>query len=497
MEMITISICLSTFVAFLFLKPFLKQRTTSNLNPPPSPWRLPVLGNLHQLSLHPHRSLGSLSQRYGPLMLLHFGRVPILVVSSADTAHDVMKTHDLKVSNRPKTKVIDKLFNGGRDLAFSPYGEYWRQMKSICVLNLLTKKTIRSFENIREEEINIMLHKLEKASSSSSRVNLSELITTLTNDVITRVVLGRKYSSEEGGNNSNNLVRRFMELLGAFPLGEYIPSLAWIDRLRGLDKKIEEIHNEIDGFLEKVVQEHVDADEPKSDFVDILLSTQRDKTTTFELDRSGLKILVLDMLLGGSSTTFTLLEWTMTELMRRPECMKKLQDEIRSVSMDNLYVSEKEVEKMNYLHMVIKEVLRLHPPTPLIPRMLTEDVKLNEYDIAAGTQVIINLWAIQRDSVTWGPDAEEFKPERHLDSTLNFEGQNFNFIPFGSGRRLCPGSRLSLAMAEVTLANLVNRFDWRVEPNPLGDDKLDLLEATGLDVCRKFPLIVLPSSNAT
>lgn len=494
MEIILISLSLTTLLSFMFLKSFLRQTTTTKLNPPPSAWRLPVIGNLHQLSLHPHRALCSLSHRYGPLMILYFGRVPTLVVSSADTALDALKTHDLKFSNRPVTKMVDKLLNSGRDLAFAPYGEYWRQVKSLCALNLFSKKTIQSFGYIREEEITLMMDKLAKASSSSSTVNLSALLTTLTNDVITRVVLGRKYSGEEGGNNSNNIVRRFNELLGTYPLGEFVPSLAWIDWIQGLDKKVEKVNKEIDVFLEKVVQEHEDADQDMSAFVDILLSTQKDKTTPFELDRAGLKILLVELLFAGSATTFTLMEWTMTELLRHPECMKKLRDEILSVSKHNLYVSEKEVEKMNYLNMVIKEVLRLHPSGPLIPRLVSDDVKVNGYDIAAGTRVLINLYAIQRDTATWGPDAEKFRPERHFDSPLDLEGQNFKYFPFGSGRRRCPGDGLALPLVELTLANLVKRFNLRFEGGPKGDNKPDLLEATGLDVCRKFPLIVSPFS---
>ncbi|KAF8097107.1 hypothetical protein N665_0294s0013 [Sinapis alba] len=493
MEIILISLCLATFLAFLFLKPLLTRITTTKVKLPPSPWRLPVIGNFHQLSLHPHRSLHSLSLRYGPLMLLHFGCVPVLVVSSAEVAHDVMKTHDIKFSDRPRNKTVDKLLNG-REIAFSPYGEYWRQAKSICVSNLLTIKTIQSFENIRAEEINTMMEKLEKASSLSSPINLSKLFTTLTNDVIRRIVLGKKYSSERGGGYiSQDIVRRFIELMGAFPLSDFIPVLSWIDRIRGLDDKVEEVYNELDVFLEKLVQEHEDTDEDRSDFLYILLSLQRDKTTPIELDRSDLKLILLDMLVGASVTTFTLLEWTMTELMRHPECMKKLQDEIRSVSAHDLCVTEKEVEKMSYLNLVIKEVLRLHPPVPIIPRLLREDVELHGYDIAAGTQVLINAWAIQRDITTWGPDTEEFRPERHLDLLVDFQGLNFKYIPFGSGRRRCPGIRFALALVEVTLANLVKRFNWRVEVGTMGDNKPDLAEAIGLDVCRKFPLIVCPS----
>ncbi|KAG7532756.1 Cytochrome P450 [Arabidopsis thaliana x Arabidopsis arenosa] len=477
------------------------KRTTTKLNPPPSPWRLPVIGNLHQLSLHPHRSLHSLSLRYGPLMLLHFGRVPTLVVSSADMAHDVMKTNDLKFADRPKRKAVSTFLNGGRDVAFSPYGESWRQFKSICVMHLLSKKMVRSFEKVREEEINVMMEKVEKAASSSSPLNLSGLLSSLTSDLICRIALGRKYSSdgEEVGNTYNvkEIVRKTMELSGSFPLGEYIPSLAWIDTIRGVDDKVEEVSNKIDSFLEKAVQEHVEdhADKERSDFVDILVSIQRDKTMGFEFGNSEIKNLILDVFLGGTATTFTLLEWTMTELMRHPECMKKLKDDIYSASTTTakLYVSEEEVANMKYLKAVIKEVLRLHPPVPIILRGLCEDVKLKGYDIAEGTLVIINAWAIQRDTETWGADAEEFRPERHLDTLVEFEGQDFMYIPFGSGRRRCPGIRFGLTMAEVTLANLVKRFDWRAKVKPLGHDKPDLAEATGVDVCRKFPLVVFPS----
>ncbi|KAJ4899856.1 hypothetical protein Rs2_13807 [Raphanus sativus] len=496
MEMILVYLCLTTLLALLFLKQLFKRTTTTKLNLPPSPWRLPIVGNFHQLSLNPQRSFRSLSLRYGPLMLLHFGRVPVLVVSSAEVAHDVMKTHDRLFANRPITKTVDKVTNGGRDLVFAPYGEYWRNIKTLCIVHLLTNKMVRSFHKDREEEINILMEKLGKASSSSSTINLSQLFITLTSDVMSKVALGRKYSSDQDTIDIKTLVRTFARILGTFPVANYIPSLAWIDWIRRLDGKVEDVSKTFDDFLEKVVQEHdVDAEKKRSGFVDTLLSIQREKMTPFVFDKSDIKLIILDMFLGGSATTSSLLEWTMTELMRHPECMRKLRDEICSVSMHNLYVNEEDIEKMNYLNAVIKETLRLHPPlSVLIPRQLSEDIKLKGYDIAAGTQVIINAWAIQRDNATWGPDAEEFKPERHLNSSWDFQGQDYKFIPFGSGRRLCPGIRLALVLVEVTVANLVKRFDWRVPVGPHGMDKPDLAEAAGIEACRKFPLIVFPTS---
>ncbi|XP_006294021.2 indoleacetaldoxime dehydratase [Capsella rubella] len=493
-KMLMFSLCLTTILTLVLLRKFLK-RTAIKVNRPPSPWRLPLIGNLHQLSLHPHRSLRSLSLQYGPLMLLHFGRVPILVVSSGEAAQEVLKTHDHKFANRPRSKAVRGLMDGGRDVVFAPYGEYWRQMKSVCILNLLTNKMVSSFETVREEEVNAMIRKLEKASSTSSSENLSELFITLPSDVTSRVALGRKHSEDETARDLKKRVRQIMELLGEFPIGEYVPLLAWLDRVRGFNGKIKEVSQGFSDLMDKVVQEHLEAGNQKADFVDILLSIEKDKNNGFQVERNDIKFMILDMFIGGTSTTSTLLEWTMTELIRKPECLKKLQDEIRSTMMPNTsYIKEKEVENMRYLKAVIKEALRLHPSLPLIlPRLLSEDVKVKGYNIAAGTEVIINAWAIQRDTAVWGPDAEEFKPERHLESALDYHGKDLNYIPFGSGRRICPGIGLALGLAEVTVANLVGRFDWKVEAGPNGDDS-DLAEAIGIDVCRKFPLIAFPTS---
>ncbi|KAL9280547.1 Cytochrome P450 71A15 [Arabidopsis thaliana] len=478
MEIIIISLCLATILAFLLLKPLL-NRTVAKDNLPPSPWRVPVIGNLHQLSLHPHRSLRSLSHRYGPLMLLHFGRVPILVVA-----------------NRPRLKVIETILNGGREVVFSPYGDYWRQIKTVCVVHLLNKKMVQSFAKVREEERSVMMEKVEKASSDSSPLNLSKLLITLTSDVASRVSFGKKHSNEASMSDFKNQVRKITELVGGFPVSEYIPCLAWIDQIRGLYNRAERVSKNFGDLMDKVVQEHLDAtNKPTKDFVDILLSFERQNKDGIEVRRSDIKFIILDIFLGGTTTTNSLLEWTMTELIRHPECMKKLQDEIRGDATKlPIYRSHEEVEDMKYLKAVIKEGLRLHPPFPLlVPRLLTQDVKLKGYDIAAGTQVITNAWAIQRDIVTWGIDAEEFRPERHLDSPLDFRGTNFEYIPFGSGRRICPGIGFAMALVEVTLANLVNRFNWRMDAR-LSGDEYDLAEATGIDVCRKFPLIVFPSN---
>ena len=283
-----IRIILLSLIIFVTILFFIKQKKGKKSNTPASPPRLPLIGNLHQLGRHPHRSLCSLSNRYGPLMLLRFGLVPVLVVSSADVARDILKTYDRVFASRPRSKIFEKIFYEARDVALAPYGEYWRQMKSVCVLHLLTNKMVRSFRNVRQEEISLMMEKIQK--SSTLQVNLSELLGSLTNDVISRVALGRKYSDET---DFKELMKRLTKLLGEFCVGTYVPWLAWIDWISGLDGQLKKTGNDLDEFLEKVVQDHVDGDAQRTDFVDVLLRIQREKSVGFEIDRLSIKAIIL------------------------------------------------------------------------------------------------------------------------------------------------------------------------------------------------------------
>ncbi|KAJ1417590.1 Cytochrome P450 [Sesbania bispinosa] len=192
---------LLVLLSLVFIIKWYSNSATSK-NSPPSPPRIPLLGNLHQLGLFPHRTLQSLAQKYGPLMLLHFGKVPVLVVSSADAASMVMKTHDLVFCDRPQRKIFGILLYGFKDVATAPYGEYWRQLRSVCVFHLLSHKRVQSFRRVRKEETARMMEKIKECSSSSLPVNLSNLCSAVTSDIICRVALERDTVKEEGGNFS-------------------------------------------------------------------------------------------------------------------------------------------------------------------------------------------------------------------------------------------------------------------------------------------------------
>jgi len=194
-----------------------------------------------------------------------------------------------------------------------------------------------------------------------------------------------------------------------------------------------------------------------------------------------------DMFSGGTDTTYTVLEWAMTELLRHPNILKEVQKEIRAVTREKSYVNEDDLEKMKYLKAVIKETLRVHPPVPLlVPRLSTQDATINEYNIPARTAVIINSWAIHRDPAFWD-EPDKFNPERFLNTPTDFRGQDFQLIPFGGGRRICPGISFAIASIELVLANLVHKFDW-ILPGGVNPETLDTDECIGFTIHRKTPL---------
>ncbi|XP_047983777.1 cytochrome P450 71A6-like [Salvia hispanica] len=488
-----LAVLISTYLFLIFLH---KWRRSHSPEPrkrlPPSPPKLPLIENLLQLGSAPHRSLLSLSRRHGPLMLLHFGKVPVLIASSAEAAREIMKNQDLIFLNTPQLSIASRLFYDSRDVVFAPYGEYWRQNRSICVLHLLSSKRVESYRRVREEETSLMVDKIRRLCASSKPVNLSDVIYAMTNDVISRVTLGKKYGSES---DFKETFAEFGELVGILPLWEYIPCLRWMRRFDGLDKRVERAAEKMDRFLEVVIEEHRvrerrEGDGGELDFVDILLDFQRENASLTPIEDDTIKAIVLDMFSAGTDTTFTALEWAMTELIRNPEAMKTLQNEVREVAGSKDEIDEQDLEKMSYLKAVMKESLRLHSPIPLLVRReSTQDTIVLGYDVASGTRVMINVWAISRDSSLW-KYPEEFCPERFLGMGIDFRGLHFELTPFGAGRRGCPGITFAVAVDELALAKLVHKFDFRL-PNGLKMKELDASESSGATIHKKCPLIVV------
>ncbi|XP_058763188.1 cytochrome P450 71A1-like [Vicia villosa] len=471
-----------------------KTKTKTNLNQLPSPPKLPFIGNLHQLGTLPHRSLRDLSLKYGNMMLLQLGQkqTPTLVISSGEVAMEIMKNHDIVFSNRPQHIAPKILLYGCTEVGFGNYGENWRQKRKICVLELLSVKSVKSFQGIREEEVEEMVSKLREASSKKTCVNLSKMFVSTTNNIVCKSALGRKC---EGDGNVKELARKVMIYLTTFVVGDYFPSLGWIDVLSGKIGEFKDTFRALDALFDKVIEERlalkkIEKDQfEKKGFVDMLLQLKEDGMLGFELTNNDIKGILMDMFVGGTDTTSATLEWTISELVRHPSTMKKVQEEVRRVVSNKSKVEESDINQMPFLKCVVKEILRLHPATPLMaPRETMSRVNLKGYDIPEKTMVYVNNWAIQRDPKNW-ENPEEFIPERFEHSQVDFRGQDFQFIPFGFGRRGCPGVNFGIATVEYILANLLYWFDWETKS---GKQDIDMSEVFGLVVSMKEPLHLKP-----
>ncbi|PKU68847.1 cytochrome P450 71A1-like [Dendrobium catenatum] len=482
-------------IIFFFLH---RRKASSPTRLPPRPPGLPLLGNLHQLGSLPHRSLNSLSKKYGPLILLQLGvTAPTVVVSSAEIAEQVMKAQDLIFASRPPSSLANHLLYNSTDVAFSPYSDYWRMIKKICVVHLLSSKCVQSYKSVREEEVALLIADIRAASVAAEAVNLSKRLVVLTNDILCRVALGRKYSGET---KFGEMLEEFTKLLGCFPVADFVPWLGWIDVLTGLNARVRRNSKELDELLEQILEERlhrkrsktIGADEEVLDLVDVLLSVKdqhEGNDAAIPLQKEHIKAVILDMFAGGTDTTFTVLEWAMAELIHHPTCMQDVQKEIRDVVGSKEFVEEEDIDRLTYLKAIIKETLRFHVPVALlVPRVATENTLLQGYGIPAGTRIIINAWAIARDPNYWDRP-EEFWPERFIDCNVEFKGQDFQFTPFGAGRRACPGIGFAIATIECALANLLHHFDWEV-PKEMRDEALDMSELRGITIHKKSPLLL-------
>ncbi|TKW02483.1 hypothetical protein SEVIR_8G246830v4 [Setaria viridis] len=469
-----------------------RSRTEKLLRKLPSPpFKLPIIGHLHLIGSLPHHSLRDLAKRHGPdVMLLRLGAVPTLVVSSPRAAKAVLRTHDHVFASRPHSAVADVLFYGCTDVGFAPYGEYWRQARKVITTHLLTAAKVRSNRAAREQEVQLVLAKVTAAAAMGIAVDVSKLFSFFANDIVCQAVTGR-LPREQG---RNQLFRELLEtnakLLGGFNLDDYFPSLARLDLVSAKAVKHRKIWDDLlDSLIDKHKTKPVDG-EDEEDFIDVLLSVQQE----YGLTRDNVKAILMDMFEAGTDTTYIALDYAMAELMRNPKVMTKLQAEVRGcATRGKELVTEQDLSGMSYLTAVMKESMRLHAPGPLlIPHLSMAEWEVEGYTIPSGTRVIVNAWALGRDSTYW-ESAEEFMPERFMeeavDAASDFQGNDFRFLPFGSGRRMCPGINFTTATFEIILANLIYHFNWELLPRSTG---VDMSESYGMDVHRKEKLLLIP-----
>nr|WNO46794.1 cytochrome P450 82D215 [Tripterygium hypoglaucum] len=493
----------------------LKSKPNNYRLPPKAGGAWPMIGHLHLLGgpQPPHKTLGDMADKYGPIFTINLGVHRALVVSNSDVAKECLTTHDKVFANRPKSLATEHLGYNQALFGFSSYGPYWRQMRKITTLELLSSHRLETLKHVRESEIKNSIKQLyqlwvqaQSASPTSQvLVDLKKWSGDVTANVIFRIIVGKRSVSEEGQEDVRwkKVLRDFIELSGKFVVADALPFLRWLD-LGGEEKAMKKTAKELDGYVGEWLEDHKKKKRlsyggdriVEEDFMDVMLSildgdSQPEELTVYSADTVN-KAASLGLIMAGSDTTTVTLVWALSLLINNRHVLNKAQEELDAHIGRERLVKESDMKSLVYIEAIIKETLRLYPAGPLsVPHESMEDCNVSGYHVPSGTRLLFNLWKIHRDPNIWGEDPCEFRPERFLTTHkhVDVKGQNFELIPFGAGRRICPGVLFSLQVLQLTLTNLLHGFDIST-PN---DEPIDMTESIGLTNLKATPIEVVLS----
>ncbi|CAM8876890.1 unnamed protein product [Rhodiola kirilowii] len=494
MDVLVFIICLLFTISFIIFIAKTLKGSYSNL--PPGPRPLPLIGNLHQLGVAPHKSLAKLAQTHGSIMSLKLGQVTAIVISSASAARLVLQKQDISFANR---SVPDSMRAYGHDevsVVWRPLSSEWRELKRICISEIFSNQKMESCASLRQQKVDQLVRDVSQSASLGKPVQIGEAAFKTMLSLISSMFLSVDvtHGDTEAASEFKRSFASVMELGGIPNLVDFFPWLKWIDPQRikarmtaHFEKILKLVGSKIDERMEERAEQGSVSEtrDVLDTLVNILLGNKEG------VSRKEIEHLIMELLIAGTDTTSSTVEWAMSEVLRSPQTLCRAKAELEQVSGKGVAIREKDLAYMPYLQAIIKETMRLHPVVPfLVPRTTLDQVELSSFTIPRGARIMINAWAIGRDPSTWD-NPECFEPERFLGSDVDFRGQNFELIPFGGGRRMCPGISLGFKMAALILGSLVNSFDWKLEGGMKTED-IDMDEKFGLSVQKIHPLCAIP-----
>ncbi|CAA0812868.1 Cytochrome P450 98A3 [Striga hermonthica] len=486
-------------ISFLALLAAYKLFQRLRFKLPPGPRALPVVGNLYDLKPVLVRCFTEWSQIYGPIFSVYFGSHLSVVVNSAELAKEVLKDNDQQLAYRNRTRQINKFSKNGMDLIWSDYGPHYVKVRKLCTLELFSMKRIEALRPIREDEVTAMVESIfkdcVKPENKGKALVLREYLGMMAFLHITRLSFGKRFMDSNGvidqqGEELKGILNNGIKLGTKKSFAEFLPWLRFL--FKAENEALNEHDLRADSFTKKIMEEHTLARKKtgntKNHFVDALLTLQKD----YDLSEDTVIGLLWDMISAGMDTTTITVEWALAEMVRNPRVQQKLQDELDRVVGRDRVMTEADIPNLPYLQHVTKECFRLHPPTPLmLPHKANTNVKIGGFDIPKGATVSVNAWAIARDPAVW-KDPLEFRPERFQIEDVDMKGTDFRFLPFGSGRRICPGAQLAIFLVSSMLGHMVHHFTLD-PPEGVRPEDMDMMEQPGTVTYMRTPLEVVPT----
>ncbi|KAF9624069.1 hypothetical protein IFM89_007767 [Coptis chinensis] len=493
----TILTIAASVLAF-FLLPIIIQRKNWH-NAPPGPTGWPILGYLPYLTDRLHEDLFHLAKTYGPLYSLKMGQKPVIVVSSPEITKEILKNQDATFSSRTITEAVRCVTYDATSLVFVPYGARWRLLRKLLTTELFSSRAIELLQPARKLQVHGLLKTLHSAYMTKTSINMADSTFVVSANLISNLVCSKILfdNSKKEGRDLKEMVWEILEVVGAPNLADLIPFLKVFDP-QGLKKRVWKVVKRFDDFFEKLIDERLEErkkglkinENGRLDMLDVFLDYRSDKKDDElkQFSRVDIKGMLSDMFVAGTDTSSSTVEWGMTEILKRPDIYKKVMAELDEVVGKDRFVEENDIPKLTYFQAAVKEVFRLHPGVPLlIPRRTNEACEVYGYQVPKHCIVFVNVWGMARDPKVW-PEPLEFKPERFLGSELDVKGQDFEVLPFGTGRRSCVGMPLGHRMVHYSLASLLQAFEWNFPTDMLED----MTEKVGITLQKAKTLVGIP-----